>query len=128
MPTFNVHLTETVSTTVTVEADDYQAAMEAAWDSDNMPGSITYGAFGQAPVDEAGDWEVFQVTDESGDVVWAETDEKDAAIAAELLRFADLFTARLREAAVDLGSDADFRVGVRDVVDELRARAAELSA
>lgn len=52
----------------------------------------------------------------------------DRTTATELLRFADLFTARLREAAVDLGSDTDFRVGVRDVVDELRARAAELSA
>lgn len=70
MPKFNVHLIEVVSTTVTVEADNPGHAMELAYESDDMPGSMTYGAFGQASVDEAGEWEVDSVTDENGDEVW----------------------------------------------------------
>lgn len=71
MPKFIVHLTQTVSCAVEVEADDYDAAIDAAFDSPDAPGSITYGAFGRASVD-GGDWEVTAVSDENGNEVWQE--------------------------------------------------------
>lgn len=72
MGTYSVHLINTVSTTVTVEAETYDEAIDAAFDSNDMPGSITIGAFGQATVDD-GEWEAVAVTDEeSGDEVWSE--------------------------------------------------------
>lgn len=70
MPTYNVHLIETVSTTVTVDADSPEVAIELAYKSDDMPGSMVHGAFGSASVDEAGDWEAALVTNENGDEVW----------------------------------------------------------
>lgn len=69
MTRFTVHLIQTVSAAVEVEADDYEAAIEAAYQSDDMPGSITYGAFGSACVD-GGDWEPASVEDENGVEVW----------------------------------------------------------
>jgi len=57
MPTFSVHMTMAVSTTVTVEAGSVEEALETVYDSPDMPGSITLGAFGPASVDEAGEWE-----------------------------------------------------------------------
>jgi hypothetical protein len=71
MPTYNVHMNQTVSTTVTVEADNPEHAIELAYKSDDMPGSMCYGAFGSASVDEAGDWEVAVVSDSSGNEVWS---------------------------------------------------------
>lgn len=53
---YSVHLVQTVSTTVEVEADSVEEALDKVYDSDDMPGSITHGAFGQASVDEAGEW------------------------------------------------------------------------
>lgn len=58
---FNVHLVLTVSTSVEVEADSVEEALEKVYDSPDMPGSITYGAFGSASVDEAGEWEPVSV-------------------------------------------------------------------
>lgn len=69
MPQYTVHLVNTVSTTVTVEADDPDAAIDAAWSSEDMPGSITIGAFGPVGVDD-GDWQPVAVTDASGAEVW----------------------------------------------------------
>lgn len=75
MPTFNVHITLTVSTTVDVEASDYAEALELWPDSEQAPGSITHGAFGSgSPVDESGDWTAQVVYDESGKEVWFATD------------------------------------------------------
>lgn len=76
MPKYNVHLIETISTTVTVEADSIEDAQELAYQSDDMPGSITYGAFGQASVDEAGDWEVASVSDTDGNELWSAENEE----------------------------------------------------
>jgi len=70
VPTYNVHLIETVSTTVTVDADSPEAAIDLAYESNDMPGSMGYGAFGSASVDEAGEWEAAAVTNENGDEVW----------------------------------------------------------
>jgi len=56
MPTFSVHMTMAVSTTVTVEAGSVEEALEKVYGSPDMPGSITLGAFGPASVDEAGEW------------------------------------------------------------------------
>jgi hypothetical protein len=74
--TFTVHLINTVSTAVEVEVDNYEAAIEAAYDSEDMPGSITIGAFGRASVDD-GEWMPDAVTDEGGDEVWRERDLLD---------------------------------------------------
>lgn len=70
MPKFNVHLTQAVSAVVTVEAKDYDEAIDLAYESEDMPGSMCYGAFGQSSVDEDGDWGLVLVTDENGDEVW----------------------------------------------------------
>ena len=76
---FDVHLIESVSTTVTVdlpEGSTPDEIQEAAYQSDDMPGSIAHGAFGQVSVDESGDWEVYSITDvATGNLVW----EKDPA-------------------------------------------------
>lgn len=53
---YSVHLVQTVSTTVEVEADSVDKALDQVYDSPDMPGSITHGAFGQASVDESGEW------------------------------------------------------------------------
>jgi hypothetical protein len=68
---YSVHVIMEVSSVVTVEADSPDAAVELAYDSPDMPGSITVGAFGSASVDDS-DWNPYQVTDESGAVVWQE--------------------------------------------------------
>lgn len=70
MPAYTVTMQLIVSTTVEVEADNPEAAIEAAYQSDNMPSTIGHGAFGQASVDEAGEWEPNEVY-EGNAVVWA---------------------------------------------------------
>ncbi len=60
---YAVHMTQTVSTAVEVEAASVGSAFEKANYSDDMPGSITHGAFGQASVDEAGEWTPVSVYD-----------------------------------------------------------------
>lgn len=60
---YSVHLVQTVSTTVEVEADSVEDALEKVYTADDMPGSITHGAFGQASVDEAGEWTPVTVYD-----------------------------------------------------------------
>lgn len=62
---------------------------------------------------------------------WAHVDEAVRAIAApvvaaELRRLAAKITAELAEAVVTVPADADFDLGVRDVVRELEFRANEL--
>ncbi len=66
---YTVYLKNTVSTAVNVEADSPDEAVDLAFDSNDMPGRITFGAFGEASVDD-GEWEAFEVTDESGATVW----------------------------------------------------------
>jgi len=66
---YSVYVQNVVSSVVEVEADNPKAAIEAAFQSNDMPGSITVGAFGGVSVDE-GDWEPYQVYDEAGATVW----------------------------------------------------------
>lgn len=69
---YTVHLTQTVSTAVEVEADSVEEALENVYDADDMPGSITHGAFGQASVDESGEWTPVEVYDADNKTVWSE--------------------------------------------------------
>lgn len=67
MPKFRVYLTSTISTVIEVEAETaQQAADHLVWNSPDMPGSMCYGAFGSASVDESGEWNVDTVYDEQG--------------------------------------------------------------
>lgn len=68
---WTVYVTNTVSAAVTVEAEDIDAALDAVYDSPDMPGSITIGAFGPTPVDEDGEWQPVSVADETGSEVWS---------------------------------------------------------
>lgn len=72
MAKYTVHLTQTVSTAVNVEAGSPEEAVELAYDSPDMPGSMTYGAFGDASVDESGEWMAVAVTDGNGEEVWSD--------------------------------------------------------
>jgi hypothetical protein len=72
MPMFKVSLTKTVSTMVEVEAKTADEAINLAYDSPNMPGSITVGAFGGAGFVDDGEWEPYSVEDETGETVWTE--------------------------------------------------------
>lgn len=69
---YTVHLAMEVSTAVTVEADSVEDAIAAAYDSDDMPGSMVHGAFGSnASVDESAEWTERSVTDAStGEELW----------------------------------------------------------
>lgn len=60
---YSVSMVQTVSTVVEVEAESVEEALEKVYDSPDMPGSITLGAFGQASVDEAGEWTPVSVYD-----------------------------------------------------------------
>jgi hypothetical protein len=66
MPKFTVHFQMPVSIDITVEADNPEQAIDLAYDSDDMPGSMAHDAFGDAPVDEDGDWRPVAVSDEKG--------------------------------------------------------------
>jgi hypothetical protein len=69
MAKYRVHMINTVSTSVEVEAENPEAAIEAAYGSEKMPGGMTYGAFGSNSVDD-GEWEPAAVTDENHTEVW----------------------------------------------------------
>lgn len=87
MKSYCVGLLMGVSTVVDVETDqdpadltydDWWALAEA---SDDMPGGITVGAFGQASVDEDTEWTIHQVTAPGDGAVFAEP--LDAEIARQ---------------------------------------------
>jgi hypothetical protein len=72
MAKFTVYLTQTVSTSVEVEADDREEAIEQALQSDAMPpGLCAYCSGYGRPwnMDMAGDWDVSEVTDADGNEV-----------------------------------------------------------
>jgi hypothetical protein len=71
MPKYTVYMTNTVSTAIDVEADDPEAAIDAAYESDDMPGGITVGAFGSQSVDD-GDWQPDSVLDADHNQVWSD--------------------------------------------------------
>lgn len=70
MPTYEVAVHMVVSAVVEVEADTPELARDLAYESPQMPGSITGQAFGSgASVSEAGDWEAVSV-ELDGEQVW----------------------------------------------------------
>lgn len=69
MAEFTVYLELRVSTSIVMEADSPEDAIEAAYASPDTPSSIGHGAFGQAPVDEAGEWEPLVVSNDRGEEV-----------------------------------------------------------
>ena len=69
---FFVRFVTDLSSTVYVQAEDPDEAIEVAYKSPDMPGSMSCGAFGPASVDESGDWRPVLVTDEDGEEVWSE--------------------------------------------------------
>lgn len=71
MDTYTVHFTSTISTAVTVEANSPEDAIELAYDNPKMPGSMCYGAYGDASVDESGEWEPIAVSDADHNEVWS---------------------------------------------------------
>lgn len=70
MPKYTVHLIQTVSTAVIIDAANPEVAIEAAYGSPDMPSGMAHGAFGRASVDEAGEWEAISVSDADGNEVW----------------------------------------------------------
>lgn len=80
MPEFTVHFTQTASTSVTVEADDLEAAIEAAWSQ--APSGLCHqcssSRYGTPGVELAGDWEPESVYDAGGKQVWTEHADTDA--------------------------------------------------
>ena len=71
MPVYTVYFVNTVSTSITVEADDDQDAIDKAYQSPKMPGSIGINAYGATSVDD-GQWEPNSVSDENGVEVWTD--------------------------------------------------------
>lgn len=73
MATYHVYMEVPVSASVTVEAESPEAAIAAAYDSDDMPGSLC--TLGGTPVDEAGDWTAVTVEADDSSLVWRESPE-----------------------------------------------------
>ena len=74
---YSVHMIQTVSATVEVEADDVADALEKVYDAPGMPGSMVYGAFGgDNSADEAGEWRpvVVYAGDNYDKPVWEDRD------------------------------------------------------
>ena len=73
MPEFTVHLIQTASTVITVEADDCEAAIEAAYDK--APSDVCAscsGWNGSIGIELAGTWEPNVVYDADSNTVWSE--------------------------------------------------------
>lgn len=68
MSKFTVHFTTVASTTVTVEADDHDEAIDKACNEVYV--SLCHQCAGEA--DFGGEWEPEAVTDEAGKTVWEE--------------------------------------------------------
>jgi len=83
MAEYTVHLTMIVSTGVTVEADDVDAAIDAAYHSPDMPGSMGHQAPDVASVDGSG-WLPASVSDAAGEQVWSEGGDPPAIDPAAL--------------------------------------------
>ena len=77
MNKYRVHMKMAIWTVIDVEAADPNDALEAAYESDQMPGTMAFNSFtnarGAAMVDE-GEWEAVEVTDQNGNTVWEEDD------------------------------------------------------
>ena len=71
MSKFTVYFTTPASMSVTVEAEDYDEAIETAWDKIARPGSFVYASHPRG-FDLAGEWEPECVVDDSDKTVWSE--------------------------------------------------------
>ncbi len=72
MAKYTVYLYSTLSTSVNVDAEDPDEAIDLAYESPEMPGSMGFRAFGRASVDCSNVWEPSSVVDENGKTVWSE--------------------------------------------------------
>lgn len=123
MSTFTVHLTHVVSTSRTVEADDQNAAVDAAFDA----GLPTPGNRIGDEYDAAGEWEASSVEDENGAEVWSEHAERAALARAEREHLAAVEAERDRLRVVAAAARA-YVVESRpdaDVIDAAYARLVE---
>ncbi len=91
MAEYTVCLTMVVSAVVTVDADDPDAAIDAAYHSPEMPGTMGHQAFGDALVDES-EWEPTSVSDAAGEEVWSEDGVRADAV-DRVRRFVDAYSA-----------------------------------
>lgn len=72
MPKFHVHMNAIVSTTLTVEAEDYNEAIEKAYE-EGTPGLCAQcSGWGQKHSLDLGEFDPELVTDENDKVVWEE--------------------------------------------------------
>lgn len=74
MPKFTVHFTTTASSSATVEAENYDAAIESAMAE--LPANVCAqcaGWGGSVGIDLGGEWEPESVYDADGKQVWSET-------------------------------------------------------
>lgn len=70
---YTVHMTSTLSTEVEIEAEDYDDAIDKAYDSEGMPPDICAycSGWGQSwNMDTSGEWEPQEVTNADDKVVW----------------------------------------------------------
>ena len=93
MPKFTAHFQAGASASATVEADDYDEAIDKAHD-EITGGLCAYcSGYGQSYGKDIGDFEVYEVTDESGETVWSTPSYTDG-----LLATIDKLRAELEEA------------------------------
>ena len=73
MATYHVRFAAEVTADVAVEAATPEDAIAAAYESDDMPGSIVIGAFGSGTeVEQSSDWTPALVNNDQGCEVWKE--------------------------------------------------------
>lgn len=73
MPKFHVHMQAYASTTITVEAEDYNEAIEKAYNEGTLAGLCAQCAgWGQEHSLNLSEFDVNLVTDENSVVVWEE--------------------------------------------------------
>jgi len=78
MPEYTVHFESAAGTSVKVEANSPDEAMELAWDG--LPGGVCAqcSGWGNPPgIDMSGDWEPIEVVDADGNTVWSEKADAD---------------------------------------------------
>jgi hypothetical protein len=134
--TYRVHFgnEHTTVVDVTVDGDEFdpEALINLAGNSDDMPGSIGYGAYGDASVDPS-DWEPREITTEAGAVLW--TDDRAVADLASIdvddlvhVDECDDFAKSLRVASSDLTDLAwdVARAAVTTVLDRIIATTGDI--
>lgn len=73
MPKFTVHFVRNACTSAAVEAEDYDAAIELAWDQIPSAVCAQRSGWGGGPgIDLPGDWEPSHVYDADNNEVWVD--------------------------------------------------------